>query len=36
VAGYARRAARVLLIDSAGRLLLVRSALVIGRPEAGA
>ncbi|HEY3955027.1 MAG TPA: NUDIX domain-containing protein [Streptosporangiaceae bacterium] len=33
--GYARRAARVLLIDSAGRLLLVRSALVIGRPEAG-
>ena len=25
----------MLLIDSAGRLLLVRSALVIGRPEAG-
>lgn len=33
--GYARRSARVLLIDDADRLLLVRSALVIGRPERG-
>ena len=35
VTGYARRSARVLLIDAADRLLLVRSALVIGRPELG-
>ena len=33
--GYARRSARVVLIDAADRLLLVRSAQVIGRPEAG-
>jgi 8-oxo-dGTP pyrophosphatase MutT (NUDIX family) len=35
VAEFARRSARVLLFDAAGRLLLVRSALVPGQPERG-
>jgi 8-oxo-dGTP pyrophosphatase MutT (NUDIX family) len=32
---YARRTARVLLLDAADRLLLVRSALIPGQPEQG-
>jgi hypothetical protein len=35
VAEFARRSARVLLLDGADRLLLVRSALVPGHPERG-
>ena len=32
---YARRSARVLLIDAADRLLLIRSMLIPGQPESG-